>query len=455
MTTDQTAAHEVFARLLCAADAHVHGNAPWEQLYTTAGRGVQDGYRDAARWLLPRMTVATAPAAVPVPPPADQTAVWLDAAAECSKAAGAYAERGANDTARALFALMEKFLMEAGKAEYVATPCSAPDYCEDGGEPCSVHERLMGHVEGDHELCAPDCGAEWQRRVTAADAVLAVLPEPTDQTAAPSLSAAERQFLAFALGLVGDHLAFRPDEFTDENRAALETLRRMAAESTVTPPPALTEVGRLRAQVQVLQRDAERDRGLAKVGARCMRVGHQGLIEQGRVVLEGWRFALSTALALGTGAPWEAIHERVKELRRMAAEEQPAETHSCRNCDGVDPDTCLNNPDRPKSPMDPVHILGIDAAPERPAVGEQPETQEADSTGRLERGRQQLLESMSAVSEDRTCCGWASDWARTLHAEGGIWETLGRAVGWPTGNYDRWVWMSWDEAAALYAETQP
>ncbi len=77
--------------------------------------------------------------------------------------------------------------------------------------------------------------------------------------------------------------------------------------------------------------------------------------------------------------------------------------------------------------------------------------QPIDLTERLERGRAQLLEAMSAVSEDRTCCGWASDWARTLHAEGGIWELLGRAVGWPTGNYDQWVWVSWDEAATLYA----
>jgi len=73
-----------------------------------------------------------------------------------------------------------------------------------------------------------------------------------------------------------------------------------------------------------------------------------------------------------------------------------------------------------------------------------------EHTDRLDRGRAQLLEAMSAVSEDRTCCGWAFDWARTLHAEGGIWETLGRAVGWPTGNYDAWVWVSWEEAAELY-----
>jgi hypothetical protein len=68
----------------------------------------------------------------------------------------------------------------------------------------------------------------------------------------------------------------------------------------------------------------------------------------------------------------------------------------------------------------------------------------------LKRGREQLLEAMRGVSEDRTCASWCGDWARTLHAEGGIWETLGRSVGWPTGNYDQWVWVSWDEASALY-----
>ncbi|MFF4489466.1 hypothetical protein ACFY0F_23705 [Streptomyces sp. NPDC001544] len=108
-------------------------------------------------------------------------------------------------------------------------------------------------------------------------------------------------------------------------RAALRAIRQ-DGEAAVTPPPALTEVGRLRARVEVLRQDAERDRGLAKVGARCMRVGHQGLIEEGRIVLEGWRFALSTALDLGTGAPWEAIHERVKELAAEAQQQPATET---------------------------------------------------------------------------------------------------------------------------------
>ncbi|MCX4571606.1 hypothetical protein OOK48_35385 [Streptomyces viridodiastaticus] len=92
-----------------------------------------------------------------------------------------------------------------------------------------------------------------------------------------------------------------------------------ADKAAVTPPPALTTEGRLRARVQTLEEDAERNQGLAKVGARCMREGHQGLIESGRATVEGHRFALSVALDLGTGATWDAIHERVKELRRDSA----------------------------------------------------------------------------------------------------------------------------------------
>jgi hypothetical protein len=34
-------------------------------------------------------------------------------------------------------------------------------------------------------------------------------------------------------------------------------------------------------------------------------------------------------------------------LRRMADETATAETHACPNCEGVDPDTCFNNPHRP------------------------------------------------------------------------------------------------------------
>jgi len=163
----------------------------------------------------------------------------------------------------------------------------------------------------------------WQRYQQLADAVLAGLPAPVDRAAVLRWGADELGRMDYDT----DSHDYGYDTYRDAWNGGVmdgaDLLRRLADEAAVVPPPALTEEGRLRAQVEVLQQDAERDRGLAKVGARCMRVGHQGLIEQGRLVLEGWRFALSTALGLGTGAPWEAIHERAKEL---AAEAPQTET---------------------------------------------------------------------------------------------------------------------------------
>ena len=74
---DPTAAIEVFARLLCAADVHVHGDQhpTWQQLSTEPGRSVQEHYREAARWLLPRMTVTATPAAEPIDTSEDRCAV--------------------------------------------------------------------------------------------------------------------------------------------------------------------------------------------------------------------------------------------------------------------------------------------------------------------------------------------------------------------------------------------
>lgn len=70
----------------------------------------------------------------------------------------------------------------------------------------------------------------------------------------------------------------------------------------------------------------------------------------------------------------------------------------------------------------------------------------------LDRRRDQLIEAMSAVSEDRTCMGWAPDLERDLHAEGGIWEAIGRTIGWPIGNYEAWTWVTWEQATAHFAD---
>jgi hypothetical protein len=92
-----------------------------------------------------------------LPASVDRAAVLREAADICDEAGAVYGSRGANDAAGAAFALMERFQRKANEAEYVTTPCSVGG-CEPGGEPCSTHERLMAHAEGDHELCAPDCG---------------------------------------------------------------------------------------------------------------------------------------------------------------------------------------------------------------------------------------------------------------------------------------------------------
>ena len=64
--------------------------------------------------------------------------------------------------------------------------------------------------------------------------------------------------------------------------------------------------------------------------------------------------------------------------------------------------------------------------------------------------RSQLLEAIAYVSQDRYDCSWMPGLSRSFHEEGGIWEILGRVVGWPVGEEGRWVWMTWEQAAAHY-----
>ncbi|MGX1129934.1 hypothetical protein RKD49_002124 [Streptomyces glaucescens] len=62
-----------------------------------------------------------------------------------------------------------------------------------------------------------------------------------------------------------------------------------------------------------------------------------------------------------------SAQEIARKLDRMADEAQPAidtasdtPQHACRNCEGIDPDTCLMNPDRP----------AVEAQPAQPQTGE-------------------------------------------------------------------------------------
>lgn len=71
--------------------------------------------------------------------------------------------------------------------------------------------------------------------------------------------------------------------------------------------------------------------------------------------------------------------------------------------------------------------------------------------------RPALLEAMSAWSEDHYCAGWMGGLERMLHELGGIWEILGREIGWPTDymyNPEKnGRWVTWDEAGRIFAET--
>ena len=169
--------------------------------------------------------------------------------------------------------------------------------------------RAICEAEGfgwDTDMLEPDEYGE------VADAVLAVLPE---QTALP-LTAVERQFLTFALGLAADEMASRGSEFGEDDEAALEKLRRVAAE----------------------EQPAETQHRPVSLSTCCARCPHP----------YNWH------------ASWGGC-QFGNEVNRCG-------------CGAFVPG------ERPE-PVDPRSILGIDAEPERPAVGEQPETQETRPCG--------------------------------------------------------------------------
>ncbi|MGW3164799.1 hypothetical protein ACWC9Q_18385 [Streptomyces sp. NPDC001142] len=70
---------------------------------------------------------------------------------------------------------------------------------------------------------------------TTAEAQQPAAPTVADMQAAP-LDDGERQFLTFALDLAANEMASRGDEFTDEDHAALERLRLMAAPAVTEEP---------------------------------------------------------------------------------------------------------------------------------------------------------------------------------------------------------------------------
>ncbi|MFD8200016.1 hypothetical protein [Streptomyces sp. NPDC059701] len=144
-----------------------------------------------------------------------------------------------------------------------------------------------------------------------ADAVLAVLPATTDQTAV--LSETERKMLEYALDLADEEIATDGSDFTDEEEDALAELRRIVTKPTTT-------------EFEL--------RGDTEIRATALREAADRLAEL-RAAEREW-------------LPATGLHKGEQELRRMAdetqpaagarqdetqpAETQPAETERCAHC---------------------------------------------------------------------------------------------------------------------------
>ena len=68
----------------------------------------------------------------------------------------------------------------------------------------------------------------------------------------------------------------------------------------------------------------------------------------------------------------------------------------------------------------------------------------------IEAARAQLLDLLSAWSEDRWAAGWIDGIDQEAHEAGGVWEAAGRVIGWPLGYRGAEGWVTWDEATAYY-----
>ncbi|QTD97013.1 hypothetical protein [Streptomyces cyanogenus] len=237
-----------------------------------------------------------------------------------------------------------------------------------------------------------------------ADAVLAVLGEQTDRAAEAlaTARATNQRLNRRAQKLESELAAYRRAvaDWEISDRGTYVPLRTLAtiAKAAGIDVPAKWElhherIERLEAELRRLvvehgtetrQQDdtewAELDRRDALMDAQRW---YDEMRQQptGEDVVETHRLALSEALGLGSGAPWDAIRERAAELHAaqpVPGAEQPAAAHSCPNCEGVDPTSCLANPGRqqPAAADDeetPVHACpGPDDNGISPCCGRQP-----------------------------------------------------------------------------------
>ncbi|MBZ6207479.1 hypothetical protein KVH31_13325 [Streptomyces olivaceus] len=248
--------------------------------------------------------------------------------------------------------------------------------------PGSVRELLLAAIDGTR---TPPLGYGSPEELLAAyDAsrTPAVDPAPPGETAAAVLAVVEaaggdtltRDARAEALAGIAAVLPATTRHDTDTGatgdrraryEAAMVSARRDSSGGAVLAMDRMVD-----AAMAVADEERENDRLTLEHDRRYIaRLDHE--YDSLRTEVEAHRLSLSQALGLGTGTPWDAIHERVAELRRVADETAATETQRCVSCDheakyhAADDGRCWFTVDRGVPGSD----LVCPCAPHQPAAG--------------------------------------------------------------------------------------
>lgn len=161
--------------------------------------------------------------------------------------------------------------------------------------------------------------------------------------------------------------------------------------------------------------------------------------------------ATANAITAQTGQPvteslaeaWQELDEQRKSSIKWDLQSTASKVGEATGTPGTIKDLCdLLGPDAPfQVPSISEILTNISAAQVEAEAAAPPDTRTPE-----QKLQDDLLTLMSAWSEDQHCAGWLVGLDQELRGRGGIWEILGRAIGWPIGYRAEGGWTTWDEA---------